>query len=247
LPPHSIIFYSIFSVDAQGAPQVEERTLTALHDVSNAPIFGFHSGQLGHGIVGGPLMSMEEAAQHTTQAALRLLQGDSAAEINVPTQVPGVPVYDWRELRRWNIPESRLPAGSVVQFRQLTTWQQYKWQITTGLSITLIEAGLVVALLTIQVKRRRAEHALRESEERFRLLADSAPAMVWMSGPDGQRTDFNRGWLDFTGRTIEHEGGVDGWLQGVHAADVSTPFRLAHRHSTGANDSGSSTAPSARW
>ena len=84
------------------------------------------------------------------------------------------------------------------------------------MSIALIEAALVVALLTIHVKRRRAEHALRESEERFRLLADSAPAMVWMSGPDGRRADFNRGWLEFTGRTIEQEGGIDGWLDGVH-------------------------------
>ena len=220
LPPHSIIFYSIFSIDAEGAPQVEERTLSRLHDVANAPIFGFHSGQLGRGIVGGPLLSMEELGENTTQAALRLLRGDSAADINVPTQVPGTPVYDWRELRRWNIPEIRLPAGSVVHFRQPTTWQLYKWQITAGLSIALIEAGLLVALLTIQVKRRRTEHALRESEERFRLLADSAPAMVWMSGPDGRRTDFNRGWLTFTGRTIDQEGGVDGWLQGVHAGDL---------------------------
>jgi PAS domain S-box-containing protein len=220
LPPHSIVFYSIFSVDAKGAPQVGERMLSELHDVANAPIFGFHSGQLGSGIVGGPLLSIEQLGDSTTTAALRLLQGEPASDIRIPTQLPGSPVYDWRELRRWNIAESRLPAASVVHFRQPTTWQRYKWQITAGLSIALIEAGLVVALLTIHVKRRRAEHALRESEERFRLLADSAPAMVWMSGPDGERTDFNRGWLDFTGRTIEHEGSIDGWLQGVHAADV---------------------------
>ena len=221
LPPRSIIFYSIFSVDAQGAPQVEERTLSALHEVANAPIFGFHSGQLGRGIVGGPLMSIEELGDNTTSAALRLLRGEPAAAIRIPTQVPGDPIYDWRELRRWNIAESRLPPGSAIQFRQPTMWQQYRWRIIAGTAFALFQTSLVVALLTIHVKRRRAEHALRESEERFRLLADSAPAMVWMSGPDGRRADFNRGWLEFTGRTIEQEGGVDGWLEGVHPGDFA--------------------------
>jgi PAS domain S-box-containing protein len=241
LPPHSIIFYSIFSLDANGAPQVEERTLKELHDVANAPIFGFHSGQLGSGIVGGPLLAIEELAENTTSAALRLLQGEPAESIRIPTQVPGVPIFDWRELRRWNIAESRLPAGSIVHFRQPTTWQTYKWQITAGLSIALIETGLVVALLTIQVKRRRAEHALRESEERFRLLADGAPVMVWMSAQDKSCTDFNRPWLEFTGRTAEQERG-DGWTQGVHADDLGAcldtygrafdrrePFRMEYR------------------
>jgi len=219
LPPHSILFYSIFSLDAQGAPQVEEKTLNELHAVANAPIFGFHSGQLGRGIVGGPLMSMEELGKKTTQAALRLLQGASAACIKVPIQVPGYPVYDWRELRRWNIPESRLPAGSVVLFRQPTISQRYRGPIIIGTSVALLETALVVALLTIQVKRRKAERAVRESEERFRLLADGAPVMVWMSGVDKLCTDFNRPWLEFTGRTIEQERG-DGWTHGVHPDDL---------------------------
>jgi PAS domain S-box-containing protein len=228
LPEHSIIFYSLFSVDADGVPQVEARTLTALHEVANAPVFGFHSGQLGRGIVGGPLLSIDELAENTTRAALRLLRGDSAADIKIQPLTPGAPVYDWRELRRWNIPESRLPSGSVVLFRQPTTWQQYRGPIIAGTSVALVETVLVVALLTIQVKRRRAEHALRESEERFRLLADGAPVMVWMSGADKLCTDFNRPWLAFTGRTIEQERG-NGWTHGVHADDLTACLDSYHR------------------
>jgi PAS domain S-box-containing protein len=52
---------------------------------------------------------------------------------------------------------------------------------------------------------KRAVQALRESEERFRLMADSAPALAWMSEADGQPSFYNRGWLDFTGRTLEEE------------------------------------------
>jgi two-component system, LuxR family, sensor kinase FixL len=77
--------------------------------------------------------------------------------------------------------------------------------------------------------RRRAEQAAQESEARFRLMADSAPVMVWVAGPDGRSTYFNPPWLDFTGRRLEDE--LDnGWIEGIHADDRArclTTFRSA--------------------
>jgi two-component system, cell cycle sensor histidine kinase and response regulator CckA len=69
-------------------------------------------------------------------------------------------------------------------------------------------------------ERNHAEAALRESEGRFRLMADSAPVMLWVSGPDKLCTFFNTGWLTFTGRTMEQELG-NGWADGVHKDDLS--------------------------
>src|SRR5881396_1083856 len=68
-------------------------------------------------------------------------------------------------------------------------------------------------------KRKIAEEELRESEARFHTVADSAPVLIWMSGPDKLCTFFNKGWLDFTGRTMEQELGK-GWTEGVHADDL---------------------------
>jgi PAS domain S-box-containing protein len=82
--------------------------------------------------------------------------------------------------------------------------------------------GVVVQLRgTVQdiTERKRAEQDLRESEERFRLISNAAPVLIWMSGPDKLCNYFNRPWLEFTGRSLEAELG-NGWTEGVHPDDL---------------------------
>lgn len=76
--------------------------------------------------------------------------------------------------------------------------------------------------------RRHAELALRESESRFRSLADHAPVMIWISESDGGRSWFSRGWLEFTGQSLASQVG-DGWQEAIHPADRSALLEAYHQ------------------
>ena len=105
-----------------------------------------------------------------------------------------------------------------------------------------VEAIATVAAPIAQgIERKRAEEALRASEEKFRILADTAPVMVWVSGADKLRAFFNKPWLEFTGRAMEEELGY-GWAEGVHqedydccletfnaSCDAREPFKMEYR------------------
>jgi PAS domain S-box-containing protein len=88
-----------------------------------------------------------------------------------------------------------------------------------SLQLFLLSTAVPFMVLAVLAEERKQQEAvLRESEERFRLMADTAPTMIWMSGTDKLCNFFNRGWLNFTGRTLQQEFG-DGWVSGVHPED----------------------------
>jgi PAS domain S-box-containing protein len=220
LPAHSIIYYLHVLQDGTGKVQVPADVLERLAAVANAPIYGHVDSFVGHGLVGGCVVSFEIEGKNMAKLGLRILAGQKPEAIGIQQTSPSAHLFDGRQLRRWNINDEALPPESIVRNGQPKFWEVYKWHIIAVVSLCIVETLLVAGLLIQRATRRQAHLSLRESEERFRLMADTAPVMVWMSGSDKRCTYFNRSWLEFTGRSLQHEIG-DGWTKGVHPADLA--------------------------
>jgi len=171
LPKHTAIVYLAFSTDAQGGAYADERVLADLQATANAPLFAGQSAFLGTGVVGGSMLSIDDLSRSTAEVAIQILNGAPASTVQVPPQLPGPPTFDWRELRRWNIPESRLPSGSIVRYRGPSLWREYRGTAITAAGALVIQSLLIVALLHQRRERQRAE---LESRRNLALAADAS-------------------------------------------------------------------------
>jgi PAS domain S-box-containing protein len=93
------------------------------------------------------------------------------------------------------------------------------WYLLTATPLATMQGGVVVSRKDITALK-ETEAALRESEARFRSMANTTPVLMWMSDNDMRATYFNQNWLDFTGRSLAEEMG-EGWIASVHPADVT--------------------------
>jgi PAS domain S-box-containing protein len=246
LPDDSIVIFTSFTVDAAGKRFIAAtEAVPMIIAASRAPVFSLFDLFLSHGEVGGKVSSVEGNGRLLGELALKSFRGEKSV---APSRGVSRYMFDRRALQRWKLSEKDLPPGSIVIHGQPTTWELYRSYIVAAVSLILVEAFLITALLRQRKKRRLAESELRlallsvrESEQRFRLVANSAPVLIWMSGPDKLCNYFNQGWLDFTGQTLESQLGA-GWTDGIHSDDRKNcletyessfdgrqPFRLAYR------------------
>jgi C4-dicarboxylate-specific signal transduction histidine kinase len=100
----------------------------------------------------------EEAAR----LALRILDGENPSQIP-PTMGQSVqPIFDWKQIQRWGVRESNLPAGSEIRFREISTWDRYRWEIVAVAAVMLLQAALIIGLLYQRLRRRAAEVDARQ-------------------------------------------------------------------------------------
>jgi signal transduction histidine kinase len=162
LPPRSAIFWELMIVDAAGVVHEGNTALARLHAVSNAPIFSYDESFFGRDIVGGPLLAVLDSSRQTAAVAVRILGGETAGDIKTTTVQFSAPKFDWREMQRWGISESRLPLASGILFREPTAWERYRWQITSVLLALLVQSALITWLLVERLGRHRAETRSRK-------------------------------------------------------------------------------------
>ena len=230
LPKDTIVLYLTVFRDGAGESFKQPDVVQKVAAASGAPVYSVFGSYFGRGIVGGHIVSFEAAGDQAAAVALRLLSGERPEQVGTALGPEGSYLADVRQLQRWNLDESRLPAGTIVRFREPSIWDLYHWHITAAALVIIVQSVLIAALILQRRRRRIAEverraktEALGESEARFRTMADTAPVLMWMSDTEKLCTFFNKSWLDFTGRTLDQELG-NGWVEGVHPDDRERCF-----------------------
>jgi signal transduction histidine kinase len=190
LPADTVVLSFGIFVDANGQRFVAHESLRQIAAASNRPVFGVVASSLGIGIVGGHLNDIGAEARAAAEVALRVLTGEQVGGLHAVAAVAPVPMFDWRQLRRWQIREADLPPGSAVLYREPSFLQRYGWWVALAVLQTLLIAGLLLE----RRQRRRASTAAEASESLNRSVIASLPGMIAIVDRAGIVLTTNRAW-----------------------------------------------------
>lgn len=168
LPARSAVYYVLVNRDGAGLSFHPVEYLDEIAPYATAPIYSWVDSTMDHGVIGGSLKSQAVQLEAVSELALRVLRGEPADSI--PTANPPIDTaqVDWRELRKWRIPESRVPAGTIVRFEEPSVWERYKIYIGGGILLLLAQTILISGLLLQGRRLRLAEEQARSSQDKLR-------------------------------------------------------------------------------
>ena len=167
LPPNTVLLFTRMYRDAAGETFIPARAARLIAESAKVPLYVLSESQVGVGSVGGFVVDVGMMGRNAGELASHILRGAAPASLPFESRTGGVPMFDWRALQRWGIGESRLPAGSVVRFREPSIWEQYRWYIIAALVIIAIQTALIADLLLQHARRRRSETDLRRNREQL--------------------------------------------------------------------------------
>jgi len=189
LPEHTIIVYITLYRDGAGQAFILMDSVARVARAARVPTYSLIDRFIEVGSIGGFVLSMETDGKEVAALALRVLSGEKPADIPIRVGDTNRYMFDWRQLRRWNIDERRLPPGSILLFRQPTFWELYKWRVVAVTSLCVLQALLIVWLSITRYKRRRAE----EAKKSLAAIVESSDDAILSKNLDGVIKSWNAG------------------------------------------------------
>jgi PAS domain S-box-containing protein len=219
LPQNTIVFF-------ESEPRVSDHAAMGIQEVlaqvgQHRPTFCiFPYSCVGHGAVAGIESSgRDEVITLAATIAARVLSGESVDRIPVVRPSGSQTLADWSLLRRWRVSASSLPNNTRFYNREFTFWERGRKYFVPALALIFAQAILIIALLWQRARKRKAEAVVRESESRFRVMADTTPSLVWMSDTRGKITYSNESRIAFVGNNRDGSA-RQAWTECIHPDDL---------------------------
>ena len=202
VPDDSVVLFARQTMRDRSRDVDQFEALAQIVAASRAPVFSQVEEFMGRGIVGGHVWRFENDARRMAEMAKLIVNGASARDIP-PGRTTYSSLVDWQQLQRWQIPESRLPAGTVVLFRPQSFFQLYRRYVFGGLLVFTIQLALIAGLLVQRGGRRRAEEDSRNTEERYLSVVSSQSELICRFLPDTTLTFVNDAYCRLWQETSE--------------------------------------------
>jgi signal transduction histidine kinase len=188
LPPRTIVFHASFRRDQRGQTFIPGELLSDISRASSAPVYSYTRTGMGQGIVGGAVIQPDTEAVATGHLIVRVLQRGAHGAMPVPSHARATFIADWRQLKRWGLPESRLPPGTEVLYRAAGVWERFRFAILTSLALIALESVLIALLLVERERRRRAQDAVQDQLLYEQTMADLTTDAVHHAPQDDVRS-----------------------------------------------------------
>ncbi len=157
LPEDRVVLLSPVERDVTGQPFYTAEVAEMLAQSASVPVYVLGAGLIGSGALGGSVVNNESLGTSAGKLATQALAGIPVSRIPIEVRTNGTLMVDWRALERWNIKQSRLPAGCVVRYRPHWRWEEHRTLILFIGAVLLAQAITIAALLVQRRLRRRAE------------------------------------------------------------------------------------------
>ncbi|NCB77049.1 MAG: PAS domain S-box protein [Negativicutes bacterium] len=195
----SMVLNLPFHRDAAGKQYQSDEVTARVSAASNAPVYTLWEHDMGHGVVGGHVLSAYNQGQTAATMALQILQGARASDLPIITDPPRTYLFDYRQLQRFRFDASALPPESEFLHKPLSFYEQYQSLV---LSTFLVFALLILAVLTLwhlNVSRRRELEAVHK----LALVVESSDDAIISRNQQGIITSWNSGAMQLFGYTAE--------------------------------------------
>jgi signal transduction histidine kinase len=171
LSPDSLVLYTSFSRDKSGRLFEYHESVSLVAQRCKVPIYTSHEFNLGYGVVGGLIVTGYDQGEAAAKMALRILEGENVEKIPVMMTSPKRHMFDYAQMRRFNITPADLPEGSIIINLPQTFYFKYK-QWIHALIAFIGTLFLIISILLINIrKRKKTEQELKASHEQIRALA----------------------------------------------------------------------------
>ena len=172
--PDSAIFILSFYVDREGRTMSFEQLCHMISERTSVPVFHLYDFTIGHGAIGGSMLSGRKQGEIAANIALRILNGESASSIPISDEKTVTTIYDYNQLSKFEIPIDRVDGDSVIINKPFSFFETYKTLVLVGAGvITILSIMLVILVIYIRrlkVAERRLQESYREMEATYEEL-----------------------------------------------------------------------------